>query len=417
MELNIAQLLVHDDTTLNKFWTDHDIPEGVRIEHPQPNEDANLTGIIFQFVFVDFVRTVFAVDTLMLQMKLPFSVEDLLHIYIVVRSRREPSIPFLAGWGQWSFIVFEISTIDSNASLKITRPPYGPSVIALALVDQPEVEPILLGKPLLGKRKGKQPAGVPPRRLQQSPRDASYATTTLAQNEVVTPTAQKDKALQELTKLRATACGPVYNKEAQANEVTALKGEAAKEGVGTVAAEAGGPAVEVGENYGLGPSLATPIIEFQQSLGDGARNRFEGGEGRGFSSWSPFAQMEMKISVSEGGSGSNEQNLAEISDVGKSNETPVDVNGEKLVTEEDENVCAKSTAQTEVTSVGLDSASGGDDEDFGYGIAGGIEIGIGGDSGVQCILGFEMDICLLVHTVRGLDGIANGKVDGMAVGN
>ena len=174
--------------------------------------------------------------------------------------------------------------------------------------------------------------------------------------------------------------------------------------------------------------------------------------------------MKMKNSGSKGGSGSNRENLVEISDesddeiVGKSNETPVDVNGEKLETEEDENVCAKSTDQTEVPIVGklamkrkksvptnsrkimgrgirirtdetipghgggLHSASGGDDEDFGYGIAGGMEIGIGGDSGVQfvegktmsmsfckmvfdmgnaigrCILGFEMEICLLVHT-------------------
>ena len=27
----------------------------------------------------------------------------------------------------------------------------------------------------------------------------------------------------------------------------------------------------------------------------------------------------------------------------------------------------------------------------------------------RCILGFEMEICLVVHPVRGLDGIANGK--------
>ncbi|GFY94075.1 hypothetical protein Acr_09g0005210 [Actinidia rufa] len=194
-----------------------------------------------------------------------------------------------------------------------------------------------------------------------------------------------------------------------------------------------------------------------------------------------FAQMEMKISVSEGGSGSNEQNLAEISDVGKSNETPVDVNGEKLVTEEDENVCAKSTAQTEVTSVGKPVMKRkksvptnsrkvmgrgirirSDENNSGTGGGGGedwirhlvemmrilvmglleelrSELGATLESSMlsewtmsmwfckmvfdmgnaigRCILGFEMDICLLVHTVRGLDGIANGKVDGMAVGN
>ena len=42
MELNRAQLLVHDDATLNKFRTDHGIPEDVQIEHFGPNEDANL---------------------------------------------------------------------------------------------------------------------------------------------------------------------------------------------------------------------------------------------------------------------------------------------------------------------------------------------------------------------------------------
>ena len=45
-------------------------------------------------VFVNFVRIVLAVETLMRQMKLPFCVADLLHVYSVVRSKREPSIPF-----------------------------------------------------------------------------------------------------------------------------------------------------------------------------------------------------------------------------------------------------------------------------------------------------------------------------------
>ncbi|GFS30025.1 hypothetical protein Acr_00g0009740 [Actinidia rufa] len=42
MELNRAQLLVHNNAALNKFRTDHDIPEDVQIEHHRPNEDANL---------------------------------------------------------------------------------------------------------------------------------------------------------------------------------------------------------------------------------------------------------------------------------------------------------------------------------------------------------------------------------------
>ena len=49
--------------------------------------------LTFMLVFVNFVRTVLVVDTLMHQMKLPFSVEDLLHVYTVVRPKREPLIP------------------------------------------------------------------------------------------------------------------------------------------------------------------------------------------------------------------------------------------------------------------------------------------------------------------------------------
>ena len=40
MELNQAQLLVHDDVAL--FRIDHGIPEDIQIEHLGPNEDANL---------------------------------------------------------------------------------------------------------------------------------------------------------------------------------------------------------------------------------------------------------------------------------------------------------------------------------------------------------------------------------------
>ncbi|GFZ16826.1 hypothetical protein Acr_26g0000960 [Actinidia rufa] len=40
MELNRAQLLVHDDTALNKFRIDHSIPKDIQIEHFEPNEDA-----------------------------------------------------------------------------------------------------------------------------------------------------------------------------------------------------------------------------------------------------------------------------------------------------------------------------------------------------------------------------------------
>ena len=41
MELNRAQLLVHDDEALNKLRSVHHIPNDVRIEHPRANELAN----------------------------------------------------------------------------------------------------------------------------------------------------------------------------------------------------------------------------------------------------------------------------------------------------------------------------------------------------------------------------------------
>ncbi|GFZ14832.1 hypothetical protein Acr_24g0010220 [Actinidia rufa] len=52
--------------------------------------------LTFMKVSINFVQTELTVDTLMRQMKLPFNVEDLLHIYKVVRPRRELSTPFLA---------------------------------------------------------------------------------------------------------------------------------------------------------------------------------------------------------------------------------------------------------------------------------------------------------------------------------
>ena len=42
MELNRAQLLVHNDIASNKFRDDHYIPDDVQIERSGPNEDANL---------------------------------------------------------------------------------------------------------------------------------------------------------------------------------------------------------------------------------------------------------------------------------------------------------------------------------------------------------------------------------------
>ena len=42
MELNRAQLLVHDDEALARFRMDHNILDYILIERPSPNENANL---------------------------------------------------------------------------------------------------------------------------------------------------------------------------------------------------------------------------------------------------------------------------------------------------------------------------------------------------------------------------------------
>ncbi|GFZ00817.1 hypothetical protein Acr_14g0004520 [Actinidia rufa] len=61
MKLNRAQLLVYDDVSIN------------------------------------FVQTVLAVNILMCQMKLSFNAEDLLHVYTMVRPKREPGTIFIKG--------------------------------------------------------------------------------------------------------------------------------------------------------------------------------------------------------------------------------------------------------------------------------------------------------------------------------
>ena len=98
---------MHYDIALNKFRTDHSIPDDIQIERSGPNEDANLVKgnenrisvqiwmihhaglwfsispmlkevmacccLTFMQVLVNFVRTVLAIDTLMCQQELHFS--------------------------------------------------------------------------------------------------------------------------------------------------------------------------------------------------------------------------------------------------------------------------------------------------------------------------------------------------------
>ncbi|GFZ10850.1 hypothetical protein Acr_22g0002480 [Actinidia rufa] len=89
MELNRAQLLVSDDRALEKFKATHGIPADVTIERPGPNDILHVVVERLDRipVSVNFVRTVFAVDTLMNILDKPFSASDLFHIYTVVRPK------------------------------------------------------------------------------------------------------------------------------------------------------------------------------------------------------------------------------------------------------------------------------------------------------------------------------------------
>ncbi|GFY85482.1 hypothetical protein Acr_04g0002200 [Actinidia rufa] len=62
MELNRAQLLVHNDAILNKYRTNHGIPEDWK--------------------------------PLMRQLELAFNASNLLHVYLVVHPKRESNTPF-----------------------------------------------------------------------------------------------------------------------------------------------------------------------------------------------------------------------------------------------------------------------------------------------------------------------------------
>ena len=125
MELNRAQLLVHDDRAIEKLRSKYGIPTNVKIEHLRPNdvphvvEDnpdripiciwliyrAELRFLIslllkdvmarcrltFMQISINLVYTVLAVDMLMQILHKPFNAEDLLHVYTVVWLKREPT--------------------------------------------------------------------------------------------------------------------------------------------------------------------------------------------------------------------------------------------------------------------------------------------------------------------------------------
>ncbi|GFS42099.1 hypothetical protein Acr_00g0078090 [Actinidia rufa] len=131
LELNRAQLLVHDDEALAQFCIDHRISDDVMIKQPGPNDDSDwvegegnripirtwfihqaglrfplgkllrtvlsLCGLTFMQVSGNFVQTLLAVEALM-QRELEFTAEDLLHVYCVVKPRKNPETQMLEGF-------------------------------------------------------------------------------------------------------------------------------------------------------------------------------------------------------------------------------------------------------------------------------------------------------------------------------
>ncbi|GFY87563.1 hypothetical protein Acr_05g0012020 [Actinidia rufa] len=102
MALNRAQMLVRDSEALAQFRVDHRIPDDVVIERPGPNDDADWVEgegnrVPIRTCLCDFVRTVLAVETLMRREGLEFTVEDLFHVYCVVKPRKNPETQMLEG--------------------------------------------------------------------------------------------------------------------------------------------------------------------------------------------------------------------------------------------------------------------------------------------------------------------------------
>ena len=121
---NRPQLIVYNDHALDRFKDAHDILDNIRIKRPRPNEDANIVqghrdrilvrirlihqaGLYFLIspllkevmtrcqqtfmqVLINFVRTMLVVDMLVQRENLTFNASNLLHVYNMVCSRREP---------------------------------------------------------------------------------------------------------------------------------------------------------------------------------------------------------------------------------------------------------------------------------------------------------------------------------------
>ncbi|GFZ11576.1 hypothetical protein Acr_22g0009740 [Actinidia rufa] len=94
MALNQAQLLVHDDEALARFRANHRIPDDVLIERPSPNNAADwVEGEGNRIpVWTWFIHQVG------LREEHEFTAEDLLHVYCIVRPKRNAQTHMYKGF-------------------------------------------------------------------------------------------------------------------------------------------------------------------------------------------------------------------------------------------------------------------------------------------------------------------------------
>ncbi|GFS33558.1 hypothetical protein Acr_00g0029260 [Actinidia rufa] len=100
MELNRAQLLVHNDTSMERFRTAYCIHADVGLRfsiNSLLKEAMACCRLTFMQVSVNFVRTVLTMDMLIRILDKTFGAEDFFNVYTVVRPKREPGNPLYTG--------------------------------------------------------------------------------------------------------------------------------------------------------------------------------------------------------------------------------------------------------------------------------------------------------------------------------
>ncbi|GFS38258.1 hypothetical protein Acr_00g0056550 [Actinidia rufa] len=180
MKLNRAQLLVHDDTALEKFRANHGIPNDIRIERFGPKEDANLVE-----GNEDRILTMLTVDMLMREQGLTFIALDLVNVYTVVHMKKELGTRFLKGFPNKTQNLVDLAAAPNPLAVQ-GLPPVPQPVLAITILDK--VESSLLEATLLDKCKGKQPSeGLSKRRKKKMGTNTAFTLSPGEQTELWKP--------------------------------------------------------------------------------------------------------------------------------------------------------------------------------------------------------------------------------------